>query len=283
MARRTTPLTEDGSCWHSQVPRLAKVQRLHDSGLSASPPPSAPASSVAVDPAPSSMLQQTRVRTASSSCSSSRSATTTATPVSAQLLALARVRALASARLSTASASARVPCSNVDVNNNNSSSSTRTESSAREFGGKFAILEPLEASAMYRCLDKESLQEYVCKVRRCSSRHVGRARNASASSQAVGSKEQRLQQQQPFVAWHPLAPILAVAAAAVAVAAAAPAARTHFLSLNARSPLPVTVPVRPALPPLKYSVDPHVVIHAVIEVRAGMPACMPSSRLGNSW
>lgn len=38
-------------------------------------------------------------------------------------------------------------------------------SDSRDFGGKYAILEPLEASALYRCLDKESLQEYVCKVR----------------------------------------------------------------------------------------------------------------------
>lgn len=34
-----------------------------------------------------------------------------------------------------------------------------------EFGGKYVILEPLEASSLYTCIDKETLKEYVCKVR----------------------------------------------------------------------------------------------------------------------
>lgn len=33
-----------------------------------------------------------------------------------------------------------------------------------EFGGKYVILEPLEASSLYMCIDKETLQEFVCKV-----------------------------------------------------------------------------------------------------------------------
>ena len=34
-----------------------------------------------------------------------------------------------------------------------------------EFGGKYVIMEPLEASSLYMCIDKETLQEFVCKVK----------------------------------------------------------------------------------------------------------------------
>lgn len=33
-----------------------------------------------------------------------------------------------------------------------------------EFGGQFVITDPLEASTLYKCINKTSLQEYICKV-----------------------------------------------------------------------------------------------------------------------